>query len=179
MNQWWLVYRRIYASLGLNELKIRKFATLERCENWLGLVNCCVYYARYILEIYQVQLYSVDFKAPGELWNPPSKTLLSKCYFIWNKRPATSQMIVNSKVTCTTDLYVFFSIFLTLWRKSFADRGGSLHNCPVMQSFDISFAVILVNLLSNQSSCCWFHTPWLSYHCNGIPTFICNLQIYI
>ena len=51
----------------------------ETCENWLGLVNSCVYYVRQseTHEIYQVLLYSVDFKAPQELWNQQSKTVLS------------------------------------------------------------------------------------------------------
>ena len=57
----------------------------ETCESWLSLVNSCVYYALKTHEIYQVLPYSVDFKAPGELWNPLSKAVLSKCSFIWNK----------------------------------------------------------------------------------------------
>ena len=61
----------------------------KTCENWLGLVNSCIYYAHQTHEIYQVQPYSVDFKAPREHWNPLSKTVhvLSKCSFIWNKEP--------------------------------------------------------------------------------------------
>ena len=52
--------------------------------NWLGLVNSCVYYAHQPHEIYQVLSYrSVDFKDPGELWNPLSKTLLSKCIVVY------------------------------------------------------------------------------------------------
>ena len=39
----------------------------ETCENWLGLVNSCIYYICQICEIYQVLPYSVDFKAPEEL----------------------------------------------------------------------------------------------------------------
>ena len=39
----------------------------ETCENWLGLVNSCVYYARQTRENHQVLPYSVDFKALGEL----------------------------------------------------------------------------------------------------------------
>ena len=42
----------------------------ETCENWLSPVNSCVYYACQTYEIYQVLSYSVDFKAPQELWNP-------------------------------------------------------------------------------------------------------------
>ena len=37
----------------------------ETCENWLGLVNSCIYFDCQTYEIYQVLPYSVDFKAPG------------------------------------------------------------------------------------------------------------------
>ena len=59
----------------------------EICENWLSLVNSCIYNACQTHEIYQVLPYSVDFKAPGALWNPLSKTVLSKFSFICNKGP--------------------------------------------------------------------------------------------
>ena len=49
----------------------------ETCENWLGLVNSCIYYAHQTHEIYQALPYSADFKAPEELWNPLSETVLS------------------------------------------------------------------------------------------------------
>ena len=64
--------------------KLGRFAMPETCENWLGLVNSCVYYARQTCEIFQVLRYAVDFKAPRELWNPLSKTVLSEYSFIWN-----------------------------------------------------------------------------------------------
>ena len=51
-------------------LKLGQFAMLKICENWLGLVNSCVYCAQQTHKIYQVLPYSVDFKAPGELCNP-------------------------------------------------------------------------------------------------------------
>ena len=35
----------------------------ENCENWLSLVNICIYSACQTHEIYQVVPYSVDFKA--------------------------------------------------------------------------------------------------------------------
>ena len=59
----------------------------ENCENWLGLVNICVYYAHQTCEIHQVLPDAVDFKALEELWNPPSKTVLYKCDAIWYKGP--------------------------------------------------------------------------------------------
>ena len=39
----------------------------ETRENWLNLVNSCVYYAHQTRGMYQVLLYSVDFQAPSEL----------------------------------------------------------------------------------------------------------------
>ena len=59
----------------------------ETCENWHRLVNSCIYYAWQTHEIYQVLPYSVDFKAPGELWNPLIKAVFSKFSFISNKGP--------------------------------------------------------------------------------------------
>ena len=54
----------------------------ETCENYLGLVNRCVKYAHQTRKICQVLPYSMDFEAPGELWNPLSKTAFSKCSVI-------------------------------------------------------------------------------------------------
>ena len=51
------------------------------------ICSICNYDFDQIHEIYQVLPYSVDFKAPQELWNPLNKTLLSKYSFIWNKGP--------------------------------------------------------------------------------------------
>ena len=42
----------------------------KMCENWLSLVNHCIYYAHQICKIYQVLPYPVDSKAIGKLWNP-------------------------------------------------------------------------------------------------------------
>ena len=67
--------------------KLGQFALPETCKKWLGLVNICAYSAHQTHEIYQVLPYSVDFKAPGELRNPLSKTVLSKWSFISNKGP--------------------------------------------------------------------------------------------
>ena len=57
----------------------------------------CVYYPHQAYEIQQVLSYSVDIKAPRELWNPLSKTALSRCSFIWNKGPVTSEMTLKLK----------------------------------------------------------------------------------
>ena len=55
----------------ISRVKIKKilgqFAMPETCEDWLGLVNSCVYYVHQTHEIYQVLPYLVDFKALGEL----------------------------------------------------------------------------------------------------------------
>ena len=53
----------------------------ETCENWLGRVNSCVYYARQTREIYQLLPYWMILKLPGAL----KSTVFSKCSFIWNK----------------------------------------------------------------------------------------------
>ena len=63
-------------------LKLGQFAMPESCENCLSLVDSCAYYDHQTCEICQVLSYSVGFKAPGEIWNPPSKAVLSKCGFI-------------------------------------------------------------------------------------------------
>ena len=57
----------------------------ETRENWLGFVNSCAYYAVQTREIYQIQPYSVDFKAPEVLWNLLTKIAFSKWSFISNK----------------------------------------------------------------------------------------------
>ena len=65
--------------------KLGQFAMPKTWEDLSSLVNSCVYYARQTCEIYQILPYSVDFKAPAELWNLLSKIVLSKCSFTWNK----------------------------------------------------------------------------------------------
>ena len=47
--------------------KLGQFAMPETCENWLGLLNSCVWYAHHTCEIYQVLAYSVDFEVPPEI----------------------------------------------------------------------------------------------------------------
>ena len=64
-------------------LKFGQFPVPETCENWLGLVNSCVYHACQTHEIYEILPYWVDFKAPAELWNPLNKAALSKCINKW------------------------------------------------------------------------------------------------
>ena len=61
----------------------------ETCENWLALVNSCIYYAHQTRETYKVHVlpYLVYFEAPGELWNTLSKTVLVKVVLFWNKGP--------------------------------------------------------------------------------------------
>ena len=62
----------------------------ENCENWLGVVNGDVYCAHQTREIYQVLPQSVDFKAPGEIWNPLHKTVLSTLH--WRHVMSSSQI---------------------------------------------------------------------------------------
>ena len=56
------------------------------CENWFGLVKICIYYAYQTHDTYRIVPYSVDSKAAQELWNPLSKTVLSKFNLILNRR---------------------------------------------------------------------------------------------
>ena len=42
-------------------------------------------------DIKLVLLYSVDFKAPCELWYPLRKTVLNTCSFVWQKGPVNTQ----------------------------------------------------------------------------------------
>ena len=79
-------------------------------ENWLSLVKSCVYYAHQTCEIYQLLSYLVDLKIPLELWNPLSKTVLSKFSFIWNKGPVN---IWNDRNLLIKLVNIFFQ-FLTL-----------------------------------------------------------------
>ena len=67
----------------------------ETCENGFGPVNNCFFYACQTPEIDQVLPYSVDFKAPRELWNPLNKTVLSQCSFIQNEGPVKPEMTVK------------------------------------------------------------------------------------
>ena len=57
----------------------------ETCENQLDHVNSYVCYTYQALEIYQVLLYSVDFKVTEGIRNSMSKTMPSKCSLIWKK----------------------------------------------------------------------------------------------
>ena len=75
------------SALSLQCWKLGQFAMPKTCGNCLSFINNCVYYAHQTHEIYKLLTYSVNFKAPGELWNPLSKTVLHKCSFIWNKGP--------------------------------------------------------------------------------------------
>ena len=65
----------------------------ETCENWLS-VNCYVHYVCQTCKIYQVLPFSVDFKAPGELWNPLSKTVQSK-QNMWNNHKTEKNLYVE------------------------------------------------------------------------------------
>ena len=87
---------------------------LDTFKIWLGLVNSCAYYARHTREIYQVLPYSVDSKTPEELWSPPRETVLSEYSFVQNKGNATIWNDASSKVTCASDLWIFFIIFDTV-----------------------------------------------------------------
>ena len=69
----------------------------ETFENWFSLVNRCIYHAHQTCEIYQVLPYSMDFKAPWELWNPLSNTVRNKCSLFGLKALKTSEMTIKLK----------------------------------------------------------------------------------
>ena len=50
--------------------------------------------------IYQVPPYALDFNAPAELLNPMSKTILSKCSFIWDKAPVIHTQFKQPYLFC-------------------------------------------------------------------------------
>ena len=83
--------------------KLEQFFMPETCENWLGPVNTCVYYARQIRKIYLVFPYSAYFKVLGKLWNSLNKTILDECIFFFEYRtckylkwPYRSKVIITS-----------------------------------------------------------------------------------
>ena len=60
-------------NLHINAYTVSKIITICHAQdlwNLTGLVDSCVYYAFQTREIYQVLPYSMNFKAPGEFWNP-------------------------------------------------------------------------------------------------------------
>ena len=81
-------------------LNIRTICQTQDLWKLACLVTSCIYYACQTHEIYQVLLYSVDFKAPKELWNPLSKAVLNECSIISIKGP--SEMTVKLK----SNLYI-------------------------------------------------------------------------
>ena len=103
----------------------------ETCENWLDPVNSCIYYAYQTCEIYELLPYSVDFKAPGELWNPLSKTVLSKCSFIWNKGLANIGNNHKAQNNLVRRTYKYLSWFFTF------------HNSTSWVNYEVSFVSIL------------------------------------
>ena len=58
----------------------------------------------------------VGFKAPGMFWNPPCKTVLGECSFIWNNGPVSiwnGRKAAPNEANCTSDLSIFL-LFFTL-----------------------------------------------------------------
>ena len=90
-------YHIIYHIISRQCSRLGQFVMPETCGNWLGLVNTCAYYAHQTRGIYQVLPYSAGFKAPRELWNLLSKTVLSKCSLFGIKDLLTFEMAVKLK----------------------------------------------------------------------------------
>ena len=93
---YWVTFLNWNSDVTIILIKIWSLAVLQvvKLANLDGIVKSCIYSTHQTHEIYQVLTYSMDFKALVELWNPWSKTVLSKCTFIWNKGP------VNIKSYC-------------------------------------------------------------------------------
>ena len=72
-------------------LKSERFVMLETCENRLGLVNSCVYYATRPMKFTKYCLTQWISKLPG------SKTVLRECSYISNKGPVN---IWNDRRAC-------------------------------------------------------------------------------
>ena len=101
--------------------------------------------------------HSVDFKAPKELRNPLSKTVLSKCSFIWNQESVSiwNDSHVHKKFVHQTCKY--FSYCLHWPPVDFPLKH------PVKWNFDVSLNVSLNRLWNKQSSCKWFEMLSSSY----------------
>ena len=122
----------------------------ETCENCLGLVNDSIHYANHTCEIYQVLPYSVDFKAPEELWNPLSKTALSKCSFIWNKGPI---VIWNDHKAQKWLVFGTYKYFLKFWHCKWvsacleASKMSNKATCPILYLIHLHVICLLLSIL--------------------------------
>ena len=76
----------------------------ETCKNLIS--SSCAHQTH---EISQTLPYSVDFKAPGELWNPLSKTILNKRSFIWDKG------LINIPNDCKAQKYLVHGTYKHFW----------------------------------------------------------------
>ena len=157
----------------------------ETCENWLGLGKSYVYYACQTRESYPVLSYSVNLKAPGELWNPLSKTVLSKCGFFWNEGP---EIIRNDRkdqksIVCWACKYVsifsnanVFPWYRTLSRNSIVFE-SSIENDLTLVRLMTAVAYSPVTSHSLQ----WHHMTVIEHHKSpATPLFVqpC-IQVYI
>ena len=98
---------------------------LNTCENWLGLVNSWVYYARQIHDIYQVLPYLVDFKALL------SKVVFSKCSFIWNKELVHIWNDRKAQKLLVHRTYIFSIIFDTATCSATSDDNVGIMTTPL------------------------------------------------
>ena len=82
--EWKLLYANLFIHQSINSnVKNSENLPCPKIVKLACLVDNWIYCACQTCEIYQVLLYWVDFKAPFELWNPLSKTVVSKCIFIF------------------------------------------------------------------------------------------------
>ena len=94
-------------------LKVRQFATpMTSCKHWLSPVYSCIYCVRQTCDTYEVRPYSVDFKAPGGLLNPLSKTVRSHCKFNWIKGPVIFWNDRKAQRSLARGIWRYFPYFL-------------------------------------------------------------------
>ena len=84
------------------------------CENWLGLVKSCIYYAHQTCEIYQILPYSVDFKLPGSFEIHRVRQYLVNAVIFGIKDLQTSGMTIKLKSNLNIEPVNIFPNFFTL-----------------------------------------------------------------
>ena len=114
---------------------------VEALQSTLGGIKSpgfCIYYACQTFAIYRVLPYSVDSKAPGELWNPLSKTVLCKSSLIWNKGPVNMSSNMHFRPVnifpnfwhCLTEImHSYFHSCQSTWFHLWINSRHFLSNC--------------------------------------------------
>ena len=135
-------------------LEIR-FVMPRTWECWLRLVHSCVYCARQTCKIYYVLPYSVDFNAPGELWNQLSKTV--KLSFVWSEGPVNTRKTTKQLVRRQINMILFFdtvTVYISLhfnWGEM-CHYGDVIMGAVVSQITSVSMIYSIVCLGADQEN---------------------------